>query len=157
MICREYTKTPTSVPNVNFKYGVVHIGKDGVMTLKDTKTNIPQSIQIKKVRDNFIFAHCTTCHSDQGSSIDGDITLFDYNHFDIRNYRELLWTAITRARNLSKVKFYKYSDEVNDEFNCKCMNSKYERKNEHYKQQDRKAKRTIPKEGYVNVKFFLIM
>ena len=117
MICREYTKTPTSVPNVNFKYGIVHIGKDGVMTLKNTKTNIPQSIQIKKVRDNFIFAHCTTCHSAQGSSIDGDITIFDYNHFDIRNYRELLWTAITRARDLSKVKFYKYSDDVNDEFN----------------------------------------
>ena len=49
LICREYTKTPTSVPNVNFKYGIVHIGKDGVMTLKNTKTNIPQSIQIKKV------------------------------------------------------------------------------------------------------------
>ena len=78
MICREYTKTPTSVPNVNFKYGIVHIGKDGVMTLKNTKTNIPQSIQIKKVRGNSIFAHCTTCHSAQGSSIDGDITIFDY-------------------------------------------------------------------------------
>ena len=98
MICREYTKTPTSVPKVNFKYGIVHISKDGVMTLKNTKTNIPQSIQIKKVRGNFIFAHCTACHSAQGSSIDGDITIFDYNHFDIRNYRELLWTAITRAR-----------------------------------------------------------
>ena len=154
LICREYTKTPTSVFNVNFKYGIVHIGKDGVMTLKNTKTNIPQSIQIKKVRDNFIFAHCTTCHSAQGSSIDGDITIFDYNHFDIRNYRELLWTAITRARDLNKVKFYKYSDDVNDEFNYKCMKSYYERKIENYKQQDRKAKRKIPKEGYVNAKWF---
>ena len=34
----------------------------------------------------------------------------------------------------------------------KCMKSKYERKNENYKQQDRKAERTIPKEGYLNVK-----
>ena len=50
-----------------------------------------------------------------------------------------------------------YSDDVNDEFNYKCMKSKYERKNENYKQQDRKAKRTIPKEGYVNVKCFLII
>ena len=156
MLCREYTKTHTSVPNVNFKYGMVHIGKDGVMTLKHIKTNIPQSIQFKKVRDNFIFAQWTTCHSAQGSSIDGDITIFDYNHLDIRNYREL-WTAITRARYLSKVKFYKYSDDVNDEFNYKCMKSKYERKNENYKQHGRKAKRTIPKEGYVNVECFLII
>ena len=65
-----------------------------------------------------------------------------------------LWTAITRARDLSKVKFYKYSDDVNDELNYKCMKSKYDRNNENYKQQDRKAKRTIPKEGYVNVKCF---
>ena len=61
------------------------------MTLKNTKTNIHQSIQVKEVREIFIFAHCTTCHSSQGSSIDGDITLLDY-HFNIRNYREFLWT-----------------------------------------------------------------
>ena len=141
LICRDYTKTPTSVVNVNFKYRIVHIGKDGVMTLTNTKTNIHQSIQVKEVRENFIFAHCTTCHSAQGSSIDGDITIFDYNHFDIRNYREFLWTAITRARDLNKIKIYKYSDGVNDEFNYECMKRKYERKNENYKQQDRKAKR----------------
>ena len=34
------------------------------------------------------------------------------------------------------------------------MKSKYERKIENYKQQDRKAKRKIPKEGYVNVEWF---
>ena len=113
MICREYTKTPTSVPNVNLNMELSILERIGyIMTLKNTKTNIPQSIQIKKARDNFVFAHCTTCHSAQGSSIDGDITIFDYNHFDIRNYRELLWTAITRARDLSKVKFHKYSDDV---------------------------------------------
>ena len=154
LICREYTKTQTSVFNVNFKYKIVHIGKDGVMTLKNTKTNILQSLKIQKVRDNFIFAHCTTCHSAQGSSIDGDITIFDYNHYDIKKYREWLWTAITRARDLNKVKFYKYSDDVNDDFNYKCIKSKYERKIENYKQQDRKAKRKIPKECYVNVEWF---
>ena len=141
LICREYTKTPTSVFNVNFKYKIVHIGKDGIMTLKNIKANILQSIKIQKVRDNFIFAHCITCHSAQGSSIDGDITIFDYNHYDIKNYREWLWTAITRARDLNKVKFYQYSDDVKDEFNYKCMTSYYERKVENYKQQDRTAKR----------------
>ena len=45
------------------------------MTLKNTKTNLPQSMQIKKVRENFIFAHCGTCHSAQGSSIDGDMII----------------------------------------------------------------------------------
>ena len=58
------------------------------------------------------------------------------------------------ARDLSKVKLYIYSDDVNEDFNCKCVTSKYERKHENYKLQDRK-KRKIPKEGYVNVKCFL--
>ena len=35
LICREYTKTKT---NVNFKYKIVHIGNDGIFTLKNVKT-----------------------------------------------------------------------------------------------------------------------
>ena len=45
------------------------------------------------------------------------------------------------ARDLSKVKLYIYSDDVNEDFNCKCVTSKYERKNESYKLQDRKKKK----------------
>ena len=97
LICREYTKTPTSVFNVNCKYKIVHIGNN-ILTLKNVKTNILQSLHIDKVRKNLIFAYCATCHSAQGSSIDGDITIFDYNHWDIRSYKEWLWTAISRAR-----------------------------------------------------------
>ena len=40
LICREYSKTPTSIFNVNFKYKIVHIGNDNIMTLKNIKTNI---------------------------------------------------------------------------------------------------------------------
>ena len=87
------------------------------MTLKNTKTNLPQSMQIKKVRENFIFAHCGTCHSAQGSSIDGDITIFDYNHFDIRNYRN---GGYGQRFKQGKI-IYIYSDDVNDDFNCKCV------------------------------------
>ena len=104
VICREYTTTDTSIFNVNFEYKIVYIG-DGILTLKNTKTGILQSIGIDKVRSNFIFASCSTCHSAQGNSIDGDLTIFDYNHFLVGNYPEFLWTAITRARDLSKVKF----------------------------------------------------
>ena len=153
LICREYTKTKTSVFNVNFQYKIVHIGNDNIMTLKNVKTQILQSIHIDKVRKNFIFAYCMTCHSAQGSSIDGDITIFDWNHFDIRNYREWIWTAIARCRDLNKVKFFKYNSDKTDEFNYKCMMSYDERKIANYK--DRKAKRKIPKEGYVNVEWFL--
>ena len=113
-----------------------------------------QSILIKSGK-NFIFAYCATCHSAQGRSIDGDITVFDYNHWDIRNYKEWLWISISRARDLNKVKFFKYSRAKYDEFSYNSMLSFYERKIANYREQDRKAKRKIPKEGYVNIQLFL--
>ena len=154
LICREYTKSKHCVFNVNFKYEIV-LANSKFLNLKNVKSGEVQPLDIEKVRKNFIFAHCATCHSAQGSSIDGDITIFDCNHWDIREYKEWIWTAITRARDLNKVKFFKYSNDVYDEFNYKCMVSYYERKILNYKEQDRKAKRKIPKEGYVNVEWFL--
>ena len=87
--------------------------------------------------------------------MDDEITIFDYNHFLVRNYPEWLWTAITRTRDLSKVKFFKYSMDTSDDFNQKLIMSYYNRKIENYKLQDRKGKRQIPKEGYVNTEWFL--
>ena len=58
------------------------------MKLKDVKSMIIQPISIKKVRANFIFAYCSTCHSAQGSSIDGTTITFDYEHFVVKNCPE---------------------------------------------------------------------
>ena len=73
-----------------------------MFTLKNVKTEILQAVEVAKIRSNFIFAYCSTCHSAQGSSIDDTITMFDYNHFLIKNYPEWIWTAITRCRDLNK-------------------------------------------------------
>eukprot|EP00438_Fugacium_kawagutii_P018169 Skav234138 [mRNA] locus=scaffold1519:11582:14900:- [translate_table: standard] len=154
LICREYTKTPASVFNVNFKYKIVHIGSDGIITLKNVKTEILQSLNIDKVRRNFIFAWCCTAHSMQGQSVDTDITIFDYNHPLVRNYPEWLYTCVTRSRDLNRVKFFRYSNDTNDELNMKNIISYFERKIENYKLQDRKAKRKIPKDNYVNIQWF---
>ena len=86
--------------------------------------------RLTKSGKTFIFAHCTTCHSAQGSSVDDEITLFDCNHFLVRNYKEWLWAAITRCRDLNKVKFFKYNKDTNDEFNQKTIMNYFERKNE---------------------------
>ena len=154
LICREYTKTDTSIFNVNFKYKIVHFDSE-VVTLKNVKTEILQSIHIDKVRKAFILASCCTAHSMQGSSVDTDITIFDYNHFLVRNYPEWLYTCIIRARDLNRVKFFKYNSDKDDELNKQNILSYFNRKIENYKTQDRKAKRDIPKEGYVNAQWFL--
>eukprot|EP00438_Fugacium_kawagutii_P014503 Skav208988 [mRNA] locus=scaffold395:76378:79443:- [translate_table: standard] len=154
LICREYTKVDNTVFNVNFEYEIVAVC-DTCLMLKDIKSGKVQGLNKDKVRASFIFASCSTCHSAQGCSIDGDLTIFDYNHFLVRNYPEWIWTAITRSRDLSKVKFFKYSDDIDDSFNEACIRSYFGRKIENYKLQDRKAKRAIPKTGYVDVKWFI--
>ena len=92
----------------------------------------------------------------QGQSVDTDITIFDYNHFLVRDYPEWLYTCITRARDLNRVKSFRYSNDTNDELNEQFIISHFERKIEAYKQQDRKARRKIPKDNYVNVQWFLL-
>ena len=125
------------------------------MTLKNIKTEILQSLHIDKVRKNSIFAHACTAHSMQGQSVDTDITIFDYNHPLVRNYPEWLYTSITRARDLSRVKFFRYNTDINDELNMRNITSYFNRKVENYKLQDRRNKFTIPKEGYVNTEWFM--
>ena len=61
--------------------------------------------------------------------MDDEITIFDYNHLLVRNYEEWLWTAITRCRDLNKVKFFKYNKDTNDGFNQKTIMRYFERKN----------------------------
>ena len=122
--------------------------------MKHVKTEIIQSLSIDKIRSNFVFAYCSTCHSAQGSSIDDTITVFDYNKLLVNNYPEWIWTAITRARDLSKVKFLRYTKDTDDMFHQNHIMSDFERTISNYKKQDRKAKGSIPKEGYVNTQWF---
>ena len=154
LICREYTTFDSHVFNVNFQYDIVKI-LDGQLLLKNVKDGKLHPLPLDKIRSSFIFASCCTAHSAQGCSIDSEITIFDYNHFLVKNYPEWLWTAITRTRELSKVKFFKYSSDTSDDFNQKLIMSYFNRKIEGYKLQDRKGKRMIPKEGYVNAEWFL--
>ena len=154
LICREYTVNDKHVFNVNFQYDIVLILDEGLL-LKNVKDGKLHPWPLDKARSSFIFASCSTAHSAQGCSVDSEITIFDYNHFLVKNYPEWLWTALTRCRDLSKVKFFKYSKDTSDDFNQKLIMSYYNRKIESYRLQDRKGGRQIPKEGYVNTEWFL--
>ena len=121
--------------------------------LINTATNEMQYIPMHLLRKNFIFAYCYTCHSVQGSSIDDSITIFDYKHWLVN--KEWLWTAITRARDLNKVKFYKYSDDKNDVFNKRCVFTYFSRKVQGYKEQDRAGKRKIENNTYIDENWLL--
>ena len=150
MICREYRKTKTYKINVNFRYEIINIS-DPWITIANIKTREEITLHIGILRSHFIFAFCYTCHSVQGCSIDDDVTIFGWNHHLIT--REWLWTGITRARDLNRVKFYKYSSDLHEEFNAKCIMNYFDRKVLAYKEQDRKNGFDIPKENYVDAEW----
>ena len=89
------------------------------------------------------------------SCIDGDMTIFHYNHCRVNSYPEWVWTALKRRRDFNKAKFYRYNNDTNDDVYTKCMISNFERINENYKMQDKSVKRKRPKKGYVNIQWFL--
>ena len=57
----------------------------------------------------FSLSYCNTCHSGQGCNIDDAITIFDCNTPYVN--RNWLYTAITRARDLSKVYVYIHNEK----------------------------------------------
>ena len=65
--------------------------------------------------------------------------------------RKWLWVAITRARELDNVYFYKYEEP---EFNTHLCTAYFNNKVRNYKKQDNEAKRQISKDNYVNSDWF---
>ena len=93
-MCREYTKVDGKVFRVNFEY-MKQQRYVMLFVVERYQKSGDQGFENNYVRNNFMFASCFTCHSAQGSSIDGDITIFDYNQFLTRNSSEWFWTAFT--------------------------------------------------------------
>ena len=83
-----------------------------MVVLEDEHSKTIQKLSLDMLRKHFIFNYCFTCHSVHGSSIEGGITIFDYNHCLVD--KSWIWTAITRATDLNKVSFYKYDDDDDD-------------------------------------------
>ena len=101
-------------------------------------------------KHNFIHGYCRTCHSYQGSSIDDNIIIFDWNFIHVN--RKWIYTTVTRATELSKVIFYNGKSE---DFNNTLLNKYLKDKIEGYKQQDTRANRTCNIDNYVHIKWLV--
>lgn len=109
LICREYFKSLKTTYNVNYEYEIVDTC-DKYLTIKEVHSNEETTVPLSTIRSKFIFNYCATCHSLQGSSISGPVTIFDWNHYFVD--KKWLWTAITRATNLDDLYFYDYAPSV---------------------------------------------
>jgi hypothetical protein len=152
LICREYLKTKCHTFNVNFEFKIKKVFEISII-IQDCVSQEQYEVPIKLIRTHFNYAHCTTCHSAQGSTINQKITIFDYCHFFCS--REWLWTAITRSTDLSKVYFFKYDEGVKLELNYNLALMYFNRKVSGYRAQDREAKREISKDNYVDKEWLM--
>ena len=98
------------------------------------------------VGNNFIYSYCATCHSSQGASVKGSITIHEYN-LPIAS-REWVWTSIIRCVDFRKVRFYNNPSFDKQMDKTKIMRY-FKNKVENYKLQDRKARREINEEEYI--------
>ena len=144
LVCRKYTKLGKSkiVFNVNYEYTMTEVREATLCLDGDFWLPLPL------VRTAFVHNYCRSCHSFPGSSIDDAITIFDWGNFFVS--RKWLWTAITRARSLDKVYFWKYDEKPE---NMKKLMEYLELKAERDRAQDRKAKREIVAESYVTAEW----
>ena len=144
VVNREWLREKKKTFNVNYLYEVVETGS--TYKLKEYGTNEIVEISSVKLHKNFISSYACTCHSFQGLSVDGKMTIFDWNMPFVS--KKWLWTAITRARDLNNVYFYNGMDAefTEKQFLKYCM-----KKIDGYKRQDKGAEREYDPKDYVTV------
>ena len=129
---------------VNFEYKIINVSANSLRLLdEDTKEefDIPRRI----VDTHFVYGYCSTCHSLQGSSIDGRYVIFEWNHrFSSRKW---FYVAISRSTNLNSVHLFKDKPEEIDD---KLIKQYFLNKIENYKKQDKIKKIEIP-ENYIDI------
>lgn len=90
--------------SVNYEY-VIHSINNATFVLKNIDSDELHTLNIKNIRESFIFSYCVTGHCVQGSTLKGSICIFDYKmHFVSLDW---LYVVITRAENLEDIYFYK--------------------------------------------------
>ena len=151
VICRKYIKTKGKKFNVNFKFRIVNIVGNDVV-LENVATNEMQRIELKLLRKHFIYTYCYTCHSKQGCSVDDDIVIYDWNKWYCS--KNWYWTAITRARDLNRVKFYKYDADENDMSKIR-VETYFKNKIMNYEEHDKKTGRDVEDGDYVDVELLM--
>ena len=153
LICRKYTKTNGKKFNVNIKYKIVSIQGDNFI-LENVATGERQGIVRKLLQKNFIYAYCYTTHPKQGCSVDGDIVVYDWSLWCC--CPNWYWTSITRCRDLSRVKFYKYDTDDNNLTQMK-VETYFRNKVMSYKEQDQRAGRETESGDYVDMSCLMNM
>ena len=108
LICRRFYKAKAGKLYTNYSYVIKKINKKEFTVLEPVE-DIEMTFDISILEKHFKLPYCFTLHSVQGLSLDDEITLFDCNTPYVD--RHFVWTAITRARDLSKITVYEHGED----------------------------------------------
>jgi hypothetical protein len=87
----------------NEEFVVMDFNNDEVMLMAERPEGAHViSIKLSLLTHRFLVAYCITTHKAQGSTIDSDITIWDWNLMT----QKLRYTAITRVKNASQLNFH---------------------------------------------------
>ena len=152
LICRKYKKVGNTKFNVNYRFKVVNISGN-VVTLENIKSKDRYTTDIHTLDNNFRYDYCTTCHSAQGASIKGRITIHEWEKSYLVS-REWIWCALTGSTDFNNVLFFEGKTN-NGELNEENLHRYLSNKIKNYKLQDEAKKRKIDNDEYVDVKWFM--
>ena len=102
LICRLYRNEEEGKFNVNIRWLITKV-EGNMITIQDIKDEVDVRTVSQNVIDkHFRYAYCASCHSRQGQSISGNITIHEWQKSYLVS-KEWLWCAITRARDFNNV------------------------------------------------------
>ena len=148
IVCKKYNRKPKLY--VNYTYEIIKVSKKEFI-IQDVCDMEEFKIPIELISKHFRLAYASTCHSFQGLSVDGPITVFDTN--TCRTNRKWLWTAITRSTDLSQIQIYQHSDKECYRLKESMIFQKLRMKVSSYKSQDKKAGRKWDEKEYIDDKW----
>jgi hypothetical protein len=161
LVCRKRFEAPFAnergefkkrgVLQVNFSYTVLEASEEALVLddLEGGRVRITHA----QALHNFSYAHAFTGHAQQGMSVDGPVTIFDYASSWLHNGKvcgvnaQWVYTALSRARNMQEV--YVYVGALEPAVSEREFDIAMQRKIHSYKTADKKAGRAWVEEDYV--------
>ena len=110
LTCRLYRNSKEGKLNVNIRWRILAVQGRNVIIQDIKNINDVRELDEHIVDKHFRYAYCATCHSRQGTSIGGNITIHEWNKSHLVS-REWLWCSVGRSKDYSKVYFYDAEDD----------------------------------------------
>lgn len=147
LICKKHYRTDIGRLFVNYTYVIKAINQKQ-FTVCDVVENKTFTFPVSTL-EYFKLPYANTCHSVQGLSLDGPVTIFDVNTPYVDRF--YVWTALTRSTDFSQVVVFEHSEGEIEELQRHRVKQYFKTKVDGYKHQDKIAGRSWQADEFVTV------